>query len=71
MHRLSLFMRSLQLNLYELGGVAVICRRTHRQTHCHLSLSGSADISGLTPNETRSGTAYFGAEGLLWTPTDL
>ena len=27
------------------------------------SVSGSADISGLTPDETRSGTGYFGEDG--------
>ena len=31
-----------------------------------LSLSGSADISGLTPDETRSGTAFFGESGLVF-----
>ena len=33
--------------------------------HLEITLSGSADISGLTP-ETRSGTAFFGESGLIF-----
>ena len=35
------------------------------------TLSGTADISGLTPDDTRSGSAYFGADGFRFGPTPI
>ena len=72
MHRLSLFICALcSLTCMSLAELQLFVEEHTDRHTVTFSLSGSADISGLTPNETRSGTAYFGAEGLRFGPQPI